>query len=351
MLEQWSALAASNGTDAGATSSAPLKYLLGPILVGVILNCFVYGIVFLHYVQYMLGYNRDSWGMRAMVNWCFLVDSAHSIAALWLLWDISVRHFADTTFVSLTTWPIASIPLFVAMTAAPIQQLFAWRIKQFTHGWPLFIVLSVLSIASASFGVTTAVKGLKREHGLSTDSLIPTTDAWLALSMTCDVILAVLLYMHLMKSKTGFQNTDTVIGRLMRSSVETTALSALFCVLYLLNISIVPDTNFHIVFSLPLGRIYTGTLLSTLNSRTTLREELYSGASMAGERLAERMRRIPKEIGIAVEQDVQMDPLGDVDVKHPHHEDTPHGADSEADRVSPTRDRKVPVGDLEFLAV
>ena len=48
-----------------------------------------------------------------MVNWCFLVDSAHSIAALWLLWDISVRHFADTAFVSLTTWPIASIPLFV----------------------------------------------------------------------------------------------------------------------------------------------------------------------------------------------------------------------------------------------
>ena len=48
-----------------------------------------------------------------MVNWCFLVDSAHSVAARWLLWDISVRHFADTAFVSLTPWPIASIPLFV----------------------------------------------------------------------------------------------------------------------------------------------------------------------------------------------------------------------------------------------
>ena len=65
--------------------------------------------------------------------------------------------------------------------------------------------------------------------GLSTDSLIPTTDAWLALGMTCDVILAyvvvisvnhlpntdvrarsVLLYMHLMKSKTGFQSAYRV---------------------------------------------------------------------------------------------------------------------------------------------
>ena len=49
-------------------------------------------------------------------------------------------------------------------TAAPIQQLFAWRIKQFTHGWPLFLVLSVLSIASAGFGVTTAILGLRGER-------------------------------------------------------------------------------------------------------------------------------------------------------------------------------------------
>ncbi len=63
MLEQGSVLTAPDSGDASG-SSVPLKYLLGPILVGVLLNCFVYGVVFLHYVQYMLGYNRDSWGMR-----------------------------------------------------------------------------------------------------------------------------------------------------------------------------------------------------------------------------------------------------------------------------------------------
>ncbi len=62
---------------------------------------------------------------RAMVNWCFLVDSAHSIAALWLLWDISVRHFSDTGFVSLTAWPIASIPLFVGVYHALSRPLCA----------------------------------------------------------------------------------------------------------------------------------------------------------------------------------------------------------------------------------
>ena len=64
MFEQWSVLAAGNGSSDAGGSSMPLKYILGPILVGVLLNCFVYGVVFLHYVQYMLGYSRDSWGVR-----------------------------------------------------------------------------------------------------------------------------------------------------------------------------------------------------------------------------------------------------------------------------------------------
>ena len=64
------------------------------------------------------------------------------------------------------------------------------------------------------------------------------------------------------------------------------------------------------------------------------------------------MRRIPKEIGIAFEQDVQMDPLDEGDLKLPHHDDSQQGGtDSEADAPSPMRDCKVPAGDLEFQAV
>ena len=95
-------------------------------------------------------------------------------------------------------------------TAAPIQHLFAWRIQQFTRSWPLFGLLSVLSIGSAGLGIFTAIGSLKHHqyvikrilsglfwlngidpHRLaSTRTFIPTTDSWLALAMTCDFILA-----------------------------------------------------------------------------------------------------------------------------------------------------------------
>ena len=52
----------SNNTVAGV----PTSHLLGPLLVGVLLNCFVYGIVFLHWIQYTLGRNKDSLQLRCV---------------------------------------------------------------------------------------------------------------------------------------------------------------------------------------------------------------------------------------------------------------------------------------------
>ena len=44
--------------------AVPVSQLLGPILVGVLLNCFVYGISFLQWLQYTLGRNRDRWFLK-----------------------------------------------------------------------------------------------------------------------------------------------------------------------------------------------------------------------------------------------------------------------------------------------
>ncbi|KAI0742385.1 hypothetical protein C8Q80DRAFT_1346169 [Daedaleopsis nitida] len=305
----WSVRATTK--EDNSPTSVPVAQLLGPVLVAVLLNCFVYGIVFLHWIQYTLGRNRDGYKLRALVHWCFFVDTVHSATALWVLWRYSVDHFADHAFATMTLWPVSAIPLFVGAVSAPIQHLFAWRIKQFTHSLWLFSLLSFLSVLTFALGIATAAGGLVRHQVTASHKLIPLVDVWLAVSMTCDMLLAGLLYSHLWRSKTGFRSTDTVIGRLMRSSIETTAASAVFCILYLIIFTVLPKTNLYVIFALPLGRIYSGTLLSTLNSRTTLREELF-GVSISdpfGEsyNIAQRMRRMPTELAINVEQEVQME--------------------------------------------
>ena len=54
--------------DAGEHVFVPVSYLLGPVLAGVLINSFVYGIVALHWIQYVLGRSRDGFMLRCALS-------------------------------------------------------------------------------------------------------------------------------------------------------------------------------------------------------------------------------------------------------------------------------------------
>ena len=56
---------------------------------------------------------------RALVHWCFLVDTVHSSMALWVLWRYSVDNFMNFDFLATTLWPVSASPLFVG--ACPLS--------------------------------------------------------------------------------------------------------------------------------------------------------------------------------------------------------------------------------------
>jgi len=126
-----------------------------------------------------------------------------------------------------------------------------------------------------------------------------------------DVLITATLFFFLRRSKTGFSKTDTIIERLIRTAIETAAVGAIFCVLDVIVFTTKGDTNLHFFFALPQGRIYTNTLMLTLNSRSGLREHLHSNNPQSIS-LSETNRfaaagGVRTEISIAVQQDVQTD--------------------------------------------
>ena len=140
---------------------------------------------------------------RALVNWCFIVDTAHTAGTLWMIWVYAVDNFSNTRYLGITLWPISAAPLFVCeprspihpishstetsaahvyqlckpyavcyaqhkltverapySVSTPIQLLFAWRIKHFTRTNWLATLLSFLSIATFALGLLAAIRGL-----------------------------------------------------------------------------------------------------------------------------------------------------------------------------------------------
>ncbi|OBZ74877.1 hypothetical protein A0H81_05144 [Grifola frondosa] len=272
-----------------SSSSAPASYLLGPLVVAVVFNSFLYGINTVLYFQY-LSRHRDRWAIKLLVHWVFLADSVISALTINMLWDYTVTNFTNTSILTSATWSYAITPLLTVSN--PVQHFFAWRVYRFTRHPSVFFGLSSLSLASGALGIASSIAALTHSRWVLSRTnwclltycrasnfkpFLPLGYTWLALMVACELSLTMKLSYHLIKQKTGFKKMDTVINRLIRSSVETSSLSTLFC---------------------------------TLNFRTNLREEMQSSAPqflIQSDGFADQpFRAAPTEVAIAVESNVHI---------------------------------------------
>jgi len=125
------------------------------------------------------------------------------------------------------------------------------------------------------------------------------------------VFLAFLLFYYLRKGKTGYQTSvDHVIERLIMTVIETCSAGAVVCIVDIIVFTIKPGTNLHFLFALPQGRIYTNTLMVTLNARASLREEMrttrFNGVELPGN--VSKLRATEFSVGIP-----QTDPSLEID--------------------------------------
>ncbi|GBE87218.1 hypothetical protein SCP_1004650 [Sparassis crispa] len=282
--------------------------LLGPIMIAGIINSFVYGVSLLQVIQYYWARHKDPWLMRVLVFWMFVVDTSHTAAVMYMMYAYGVTNFMNTSILTATMWPFTTTPIWTGENAIPVQHLFAWRIKASTQSWAVFAVISFLSLAGGGLGLANAIAALRNPSVYHYRQSIPLGDTWIAVSLLDDAIISILLFIHLMRSR-GITRSNTATTRFIRASAETTAYAVIFCVAELILFTASRDTNFHVMFAIPMGRLYSAALLASLNSRSTLRDELVGTGlafrSAAGNRFELSMK--PTEVTIAVEREIQMD--------------------------------------------
>ncbi|KAH8111610.1 hypothetical protein DFH11DRAFT_1729281 [Phellopilus nigrolimitatus] len=267
-----------------SSTAAPVNYdlFIGPLLVGVVANAVVFGICIMQLVEYIISKYKDSWKLVFLIWWVFAIDIFQVGNSVSMLWHYIVTNFANPEALASGPWEYASLPIFNAFATIPIQHFMAWRIMRFSGSKLLFAYISVLSLAQAALGATAASFGLKMTSIASHVKLIPLADAWLATSVACDMSITLLLLYYLNRSRTGFKRTDSIINRICRSTVEAAVPVSVLCLCDLIFLTLMPSTNLHYMFALPIGRLYTNTLLSTLNERETLRSSFQNNTPSHG---------------------------------------------------------------------
>jgi len=150
--------------------------------------------------------------------------------------------------------------------AASVQLFFAWRVKVVTNSkiaTGIVVVCSLISLLSA-IGTSIAVGLIPVFTEFVRFEVI--VILWLVGAAVADICITIALCYHLQKHKTGFSATDDIVNRIIRLTVQTGAVTAI-CATIDVIVFCVDNTGTHLIFNVPLSKLYTNSLMSSLNAR------------------------------------------------------------------------------------
>jgi hypothetical protein len=155
-----------------------------------------------------------------------------------------------------------------AIIGTIVQLFFAWRVYALTRNVWIVGVILICTIAAVLCGIGTAVAIKFVPEFANFRKFKSVVCVWLNSAAMADTVITGALVWHLRKHKLGLPVTDDVIDRVIRLTVQTGMVTAIWAIVDLF-VYLFDPTGLHLIFNTPLSKLYTNCLMSTLNARRT----------------------------------------------------------------------------------
>ncbi|KAF8320338.1 hypothetical protein DL93DRAFT_2163965 [Clavulina sp. PMI_390] len=251
--------------------------LVGPLLVGALLNAWLYGAFMMQVFKYFQQAPKDPLWMKGMVGGLALLDTLNSALSCAVAYDFAVNDFGDVSKILVGTPVFAAMIISVAITGSVVQMFFGFRVKWLTGN--LWLGWAVISAAflQGLLGIATSTAGYVIREFVQYYKFRGLVTAWLILAAVIDLSIATVLVTFLRKARTGFEETDDFLASLTRLTIQTGLITAVWATVDAI-IFLTLDNNWHFV--------YGNCLMSSLNARaehsqqlSSARRQKYSGQS------------------------------------------------------------------------
>ena len=104
-----------------STATVGYDLLVGPLLIGVILNALAFGVCFMQLVTYALSGFSDRWMIIVLIVWVYAIDTFQVGSSVSMLWKYVVTNFANPQALQSAPWEYASLPIFSALYVYPFS--------------------------------------------------------------------------------------------------------------------------------------------------------------------------------------------------------------------------------------
>ncbi|KAI0049075.1 hypothetical protein FA95DRAFT_962839 [Auriscalpium vulgare] len=263
-----------------STALPSLDSTMGGLYIGILASAALWGVTTLQTWYYYREYPKDPWHFKALVAVVFVLDTFHQILIAHTGYTYLVTHFFDPQFLGHIVWSIVTEVIPAAIVSFIVQCFFISRI------WILskknVVVVGVVSLFVLVQLVVTIVY-LAKAFTFSTYAELATIKGWSmsinGTTVASDTSIALVLCYLLRNSRTGFRRSDTLINKLILFTVNTGLLTSIDAVCSLATIAALPNTFVYISFFFAQSRLYSNSLMATLNARNHLRNDTTNGSS------------------------------------------------------------------------
>ncbi|KAJ7136838.1 hypothetical protein C8R44DRAFT_363183 [Mycena epipterygia] len=239
-------------------------------------NTYLTGIITSQFFTYWNTKYTDAWWIKILVLFLFVVNATQAATVVYMSWFYCVTNFANPEAVLIVLWPSSLIVITNVVLALVNQTFQSWRIYIFTKSKILVGFILAVALATCGLGIAIAILQLS-----NIPALYPVGEANLTLQCVVDVLITIILSITYSRwLKTSSTRMDRVLNRLIRTAIQSGFFTAVFALGILLSVRFSPGTNMSKLFALPIGQIYTHTIMDHFVRREELRKMLPNGGNI-----------------------------------------------------------------------
>jgi len=270
-----------------------LDNTFGAAFVGVVVAACLHGVSCVQ-AWYYYTHQTDTWGLKALVGAVMCFDTIHQILISHTVYTYVITNYNNPAQLGSLVWSLIVEVLFNGFTGFLVQGFLAMRVWRLSNR-NIWFTSVVLLLIVAEFGCVLAfsVMSLGFHTFAELEHLKSLSITVNALAAAGDVLIAAILCTLLHRSRTGFRRSDTMITKLILFAVNTGFLTSVCAVASLISITVAPKTFLYIAFFFCLGRLYTNSLLATLNARKRIRSAA-EGIHSTSDNLSLSLQEFPK---------------------------------------------------------
>ncbi|KAJ6453550.1 hypothetical protein C8R45DRAFT_1039039 [Mycena sanguinolenta] len=244
--------------------------LTGPMILGFMWSYLLYGVLVVQVYMYNELFPNDRKGIKAFVWVVFFFETLFTILITSGAWSMFGSGWGDVDILVQLNWSWGPLPLVGGIVGGLVQGFYIWRIWRLTNKyyWPIAIGL-VWTMQQVGLWWYSIKWNIALWHTAELKLLeVPISISHVGNAVT-DIIITIALTSTFLiqKRRTKFAETNGMLNRLIRLSIETGALTTITATGDAIMWIGWSRFNMHFAFFLVIAKLYSNVLLATLNCR------------------------------------------------------------------------------------